>query len=156
MEKSKNTTEPEVIKIASELLGEEGLEKMRDQFSLVDLDLDGRITLEEGLEVLLERERKVITQRFHDYDLNGDGVLEFHEFLMCTVPGIRLLIKFQEYDEDSDGLLTIDEMVHVADDLVLPLGRPTLERLVDCSAEQHQGQLSYLEFFRAVSVYGFQ
>ena len=64
---------------------EERLDELRETFEYNDRDRDGRIQLDEFIEMLDELEanidEKEATVGFHDIDTNDDGLIDFEEFL---------------------------------------------------------------------------
>jgi calmodulin/calcium-binding protein CML/plastin-2 len=64
---------------------EERLEELRETFEYNDRDSDGRIQLDEFIEMLDELEANIDDKEakvgFHDIDTNDDGLIDFEEFL---------------------------------------------------------------------------
>jgi calmodulin len=64
---------------------EEQLEELRDTFDYNDRDEDGRIELDEFIDMLDELEANMSEQEakvgFQDIDTNDDGLIDFKEFV---------------------------------------------------------------------------
>lgn len=64
---------------------EEQLEELRDTFDYNDRDEDGRIELDEFIDMLDELEASMSEQEakigFQDIDTNDDGLIDFKEFV---------------------------------------------------------------------------
>lgn len=64
---------------------EERLDELRETFEYNDRDSDGRIQLDEFIEMLDELEANIDDKEakvgFHDIDTNDDGLIDFEEFL---------------------------------------------------------------------------
>ena len=64
---------------------EEQLDELREAFEYNDRDSDGRIQLDEFIEMLDELEAdiddKAATVGFRDIDTNDDGLIDFEEFV---------------------------------------------------------------------------
>lgn len=90
--------------VAALLAGTVMAQSSDDYFSLVDLDGDGRISLQEFLERM--------SFAFRQMDLDGNGVLEPHEQNIPNAPTItlaqhheRFTAQFRRQDADADGYL---------------------------------------------------
>ncbi|KAA2284201.1 EF-hand domain-containing protein [Arenimonas fontis] len=81
-----------------------------DYFSRVDLDGDGRVSLQEFLERM--------SFAFRQMDVNGDGILAPHEQHIPDAPTItieqhreRFSAQFHRQDADGDGYLSRAELL---------------------------------------------
>jgi Ca2+-binding EF-hand superfamily protein len=95
------------------LLKSSDLKKLRKSFEDIDLDESGEIDYDEFLDHLEENRNKFTDAVFQLIDENGDGVLEFDEFVaICGTfcmwsQGEILKFCFDTFDADGGG--TIDE-----------------------------------------------
>ena len=55
-------------------------------FCTYDLDGDGKITAEELKGVLPQETRESLASIIAEYDQNGDGFIDYKEFMMCVHP----------------------------------------------------------------------
>ena len=71
--------------MANQKQTEERLDELRETFEYNDRDSDGRIQLDEFIEMLDELEANIDDKEakvgFHDIDTNDDGLIDFEEFL---------------------------------------------------------------------------
>jgi calmodulin/calcium-binding protein CML/plastin-2 len=71
--------------LAKQKQTEERLDELRETFEYNDRDSDGRIQLDEFIEMLDELEANIDDKEakvgFHDIDTNDDGLIDFEEFL---------------------------------------------------------------------------
>jgi len=150
--------DPKADAIASieEIIGSERLQAAKDNFAAIDRNQDGKLSLAEVLDFLLEQERAKITQRFAHSDIDGDGYVDLEEFLFASIPGVEVLRSFQEFDADSDGLLTYAEIEKLSEALVLPLESKQLASLLEKADRDNDNKLSYYELYGLMSHYGFQ
>ena len=112
--------------MAVHLTGEE-FEIVRDLFRVLDKDGDGKITVSEFKDQIVESKKldegEKDVQDYIDfllriYDIDGNGVLEFPEFLQMhafvsydvnpTTEYIKQL--FKALDKDSKGFLSVDDI----------------------------------------------
>lgn len=146
----------EVAAILAESLGHERLQVAKDTFDELDANQDGKIELEEALDHFLSEQREKLVQQFRYYDANQDGCIDFEEYLLAFVPGTPMILKFREFDTDGDGLLSQDEILKLAETLVLPLGGKLLLSLIERADKDGDNKLTFYEFFGLMSHYGFQ
>merc|ERR1711988_1905337 len=105
-------------------LSEEQLDEIREAFSLFDSDASGAIDVRElkaamralGFEVKNEGLKKMVT----DVDNDGNGTIEFAEFLMMmtakmgeNIDDEELQDMINQADRDGDGEINIDEFYRI-------------------------------------------
>jgi len=82
----------------------------------LDANGDGVLTKEEIREGLKELNNKDIDQMFEAMDIDGDGFIEYSEFITATLKKNlylkeeRLIDCFELLDKDGDGKITVDEL----------------------------------------------
>ncbi|PRW33551.1 calcium-dependent kinase [Chlorella sorokiniana] len=107
------------ILAAAQHLSYEEIHGLKELFKSFDRNGDGRITLDE-LRAGLTRHNKLadceIEQILRDIDVDGNGVIDYEEFLASTV-NLALLEReevcmkaFAKLDKDGNGTLTADEV----------------------------------------------
>ena len=101
----------------------EHLQKLRNIFYKIDLNMDGKLSKEElnkaykdaGIEITKEELNKII--KFMDFD--GNGYIEYEEFIRVTLPkeqlftDVNLKNAFEMFDKDKNGTISMDEIIEV-------------------------------------------
>lgn len=154
------TTGPEsqaaVTAIVAEIVGPDRLQAIKDTFAAIDKNQDGKLELTEFLDYLLEQERTRLVKRFAYCDADGDGAIDFEEFLFASIPSARILRAFQAFDADGDGLLSFEEITKLSETLVLPLEGKQLADLLEKADLDGDLKLTFHELYGLISHYGFQ
>ncbi|VFR02500.1 unnamed protein product [Cuscuta campestris] len=138
-------------------LHEEELADLKDQFSAIDVDKNGVITLEEMRQALAKdlpwkmKESRVL-EILQAIDSNTDGLVDFQEFVAATLHvnqmeehnsekwEQRSQAAFQKFDIDGDGYITSDE-------LKMHTGlRGSIDPLLEEADIDKDGRISLLEF----------
>lgn len=133
------------------------LKELRDTFSLFDKNHDGVITFDE-LEGVVDSLRLQLTKEevetmMTDADRNGDGCIEFSEFVLLMAPtletsdaSLELREAFDVFDKDGSGKITARELKQA----MRIMGDPvTDEEAIDLIKEADwdgDGMISYEEF----------
>lgn len=140
-------------------LPKEELKDLKEKFIAMDKDSNGSISLSELREVLKRRgstmSESEVQMTMSLADVNGDGRLDFHEFLAATLQPeklqeeLSLYHAFQHFDKDNSGYITIDEvqaalqsMQHDDDGEVY---EQILEVIALCDKDEN-GRIDYQEF----------
>ena len=101
----------------------EHLQKLRNIFYKIDLNMDGKLSREElytaykeaKIDISKEELSKII--KFMDFD--GNGYIEYEEFIRVTLPkeqlftDINLKNAFEMFDKDKNGTISVDEIIEV-------------------------------------------
>ena len=101
----------------------EHLQKLRNIFYKIDLNMDGKLSKEElykaykeaEIDITKEELNKII--KFMDFDRNGS--IEYEEFIRVTLPkeqlftDINLKNAFDMFDKDKNGTISMDEIIEV-------------------------------------------
>ena len=101
----------------------EHLQKLRNIFYKIDLNMDGKLSREElytaykeaKIDISKEELNKII--KFMDFD--GNGYIEYEEFIRVTLPkeqlftDINLKNAFEMFDKDKNGTISVDEIIEV-------------------------------------------
>ncbi|PSC70004.1 calcium-dependent kinase [Micractinium conductrix] len=104
---------------AAQHLSYEEIHGLRELFRSFDRNGDGQITLDELREGLARQARLAdgeVEQMLRDTDVDGNGVIDYEEFVASTVhlsllEREEICIKaFQQLDKDGSGTLTADEV----------------------------------------------
>ncbi|HIK19464.1 MAG TPA: EF-hand domain-containing protein [Leptolyngbyaceae cyanobacterium M33_DOE_097] len=153
------TTEGSNFQISEDikaLLPEEKLSSIIATFNELDFNQNGKIELEEYLEYFLKREKNRRTKQFQNQDADHDGCINFEEFVAAVEPNFYILKKFRELDLDQNGLLSLEEAVNIANQLVLPVDAAQIEVIVRKVDRDGDGQITYYEYLGAIAHIGFQ
>ncbi|KAL0364647.1 UNVERIFIED_CONTAM: Calcium-dependent protein kinase [Sesamum angustifolium] len=115
-----NRFKKKALRVIAEHLSVEEVEVIRDMFSLMDTDDDGKVTFEElkaGLRKvgsqLAEPEIKLLMDVA---DVDGNGVLDYGEFVAVTIHLQRMendehfRRAFMFFDKDGSGYIELDEL----------------------------------------------
>ncbi|KAK6920800.1 EF-hand domain [Dillenia turbinata] len=145
-----------VLQVIAEHLSVEEVEIIRDMFTLMDSDNDGKVSYEElkaGLQKvgskLAEPEMKMLMEVA---DVDGNGVLDYGEFVAVTIHLQKMendehfRQAFMFFDQDGNGYIELDELrVALADES----GETEVDVLNDIMREvdtDKDGRISYEEF----------
>jgi calmodulin len=137
---------------------------LREQFIKIDTDNSGQINLAElraAIEKTGQKSVEGINSAIANIDVDGDGSISYEEFLAAVIE--RQLIHrqnkvwwaFCEYDQDSDGKITVTELKKaLTDQGILKESDPTREtneKLASYIAEYDlngDGVIDYEEFMK--------
>ena len=138
------------------LIPEERLTSLIEAFTKLDSNRDGKIELEEYLNFALAKEKARFINKFVAADTDKDGCVGFEEFLETIEPTYHILKRFQELDLDQNGLLSLEEAINIADQLVLPLNTSQVQAIIREVDRDGDGQITYYEYLGAIAHIGFQ
>lgn len=144
---------PEDIKA---LFPEQKLTALIEAFTQLDTNQDGKIELDEYLDFALSKEKARLTKKFKAADRDKDGSVEFAGFVAALEPNFHILKRFQELDLDRNGLLSLEEALNIAHQLVLPLNTSQVEAIIREVDRDGDGQITYYEYLGAITHLGFQ
>lgn len=137
----------------------EEIQGLREMFEAMDADKSGSISiheLREGLRKkgtkLAESELQIIMSRA---DVNGDGTIDFNEFLAATLHLSKVQREenmykaFQHFDKDNSGYITIDEveaaLQNMQNDDDVAVMEQIQEVIMLCDKDR-DGKIDYQEF----------
>ena len=147
--------------MAFQLTGEE-FEAIRNQFTEIDKDSDGKLTKEE-FKVFCSEQNEIRTDAEIDYmmrmmDLNNNGTVEFPEFLEMVAffeynkdpYEVQIRQMFKALDKDNDGVLSTEEIrqlwnIFTNDNYDLP-SEEEIEDIVKALDINGDGKIDYNEF----------
>eukprot|EP00468_Gymnochlora_sp_CCMP2014_P008225 CAMPEP_0167762388 /NCGR_PEP_ID=MMETSP0110_2-20121227/12739_1 /TAXON_ID=629695 /ORGANISM="Gymnochlora sp., Strain CCMP2014" /LENGTH=157 /DNA_ID=CAMNT_0007649255 /DNA_START=21 /DNA_END=494 /DNA_ORIENTATION=- len=136
---------------------EKEVEEMREVFDLFDKDSDGTITISE-LGVVLKSLKKNFNEKqlkeiIKKVDKNGDGQIDFEEFLkmMSNRVGTRnrdyeLKEAFNVFDQDGDGYITASELSTVMKTLGEQIDKETIDLMIEGVDRDGDGEIDFNEF----------
>jgi Ca2+-binding EF-hand superfamily protein len=149
-------SELDIFSKVESLLPKEKLQFLLQSFNQLDSNQDGLIALDEYLNFALGKEKGRLVRTFDLVDTDKDGHVEFEEFVAAIEPHFHILKKFHELDLDQNGLLSLEEALNIADQLVLPLSRTQVESIIHEVDRDGDGQITYYEYLGAIAHIGFQ
>ncbi|MEB3174613.1 MAG: EF-hand domain-containing protein [Cyanobacteriota bacterium] len=138
------------------LIPPDRLEKLIAEFQKLDANGDGKVEIEEFLNHSLTKFKINLTQKFEHWDSNQDGMIDFAEYAAVSEPGFSILRRFRELDLDQNGLISAEEALNIAKQLVFPLSAEQIQTLIQTADQDGDGQVTYYEFLGAVAHLGFQ
>ncbi|XP_010477091.1 PREDICTED: calcium-dependent protein kinase 10-like [Camelina sativa] len=151
-----NRFKKKVLRVIAEHMSIQEVEVIKNMFSLMDDDKDGKITYEElkaGLQKvgsqLGEPEIKMLMEVA---DVDGNGVLDYGEFVAVIIHLQKIendelfKLAFMFFDKDGSGYIELDELREALAD---ELGEPDISVLNDIMREvdtDKDGRINYDEF----------
>ena len=128
-------------------------------FELFDKDRNGKITSKELGTVMrglgqnpTEEELK---QMIREVDLDGNGTIDFKEFLCLMVKKMKdtdteeeLLEAFKVFDRDGNGFITSHELRNIMNSLGEGLSPEEIEEMIKEADLDNDGQIDYEEFVK--------
>ena len=140
-------------------LSEEKITEFKAAFELFDKDRDGTITTKE-LGILMRNlgqnpSEEELKQMIREVDLDGNGTIDFKEFLCLMVKKMKgtdteeeLLEAFKVFDRDGNGYITSHELRYIMTNLGEGLTPEEVEEMVKEADLDNDGQIDYDEFVK--------
>ncbi|KAK2365185.1 calmodulin [Trifolium repens] len=141
------------------ILREEQISEFLEDFSLIDKNGDGCITIEElgtairSLDVNPTLEELQIMM--NDVDTNGNGTIEFGEFLDFMARKMKeaqaekeLKEAFWVFDKDKDGYISSNELRSVLRGIGEKVTEEELDQMIKMADLNGDGLIDYQEFIR--------
>ncbi|CAN8312520.1 unnamed protein product [Cochlearia groenlandica] len=151
-----NRFKKKVLRVIAEHLTIQEVEVIRDMFSIMDDDKDGKITypeLKAGLQKVGSQLREPeIKMLMEVADVDGNGVLDFGEFVAVIIHLQKIendelfKLAFMFFDKDGSTYIELDELREALAD---ELGEPDISVLNDIMREvdaDKDGRINYEEF----------
>ncbi|KAL8091661.1 calcium-dependent protein kinase 10-like [Apium graveolens] len=151
-----NRFKKKALRVIAEHLSVEEVEVMRDMFTLMDTNNDGKVTYQE----LRDGLRKVgsqlaepeIKMMMDVADVNGKGVLNYGEFVAVTIHLQRMENDehihraFMYFDKNSNGYIELDELREALADESGETNDNVINEIMREVDTNKDGQISYNEF----------
>nr|XP_010917630.2 calmodulin [Elaeis guineensis] len=142
-----------------DILTEEQISEFQEAFCLFDKDGDGCITLEELATVIRSLGQNPTEEELQDMisevDANGNGTIEFGEFLSLMARKMKetdaeeeLKEAFKVFDKDQNGYISANELRNVMINLGEKLTDEEVEQMIREADIDGDGQVNYEEFVR--------
>ena len=143
-------------------LTKEQIAEFREAFQIFDYDGDGCITIKELGIVLRSLGQNIseteLIEMVTELDENGDGVIEFKEFLILMTRKMNkapseheFLEAFKDFDKDGNGLISSHEFRIVMTRLGHNLSEEQIEEMIREADEDNDGFINYEEFSKMIS-----
>ncbi|KAI3937324.1 hypothetical protein MKW98_001895 [Papaver atlanticum] len=143
----------------ADVLSEEQTLEFQEAFCLFDKDGDGCITIEELATVIRSMDQnpteEELQEMMSEVDVNGNGTIEFVEFLNIMARKMKeadaedeLKEAFKVFDKDQNGYISANELRHVMINLGEKLTDEELEQMIKEADLDGDGQVNYDEFAR--------
>ena len=141
----------------TEKQSEEQIAEFKEAFSLFDKDGDGTITIKE-LEVVMRSLGQNPTDAelqdmIKDVDIDGNGVIDFNEFLSLMARKTEdkdateeLREAFNVFDRDGSNSITPDELKHVMMNLGEKLSDAEVDEMLKEADVNGDGSIDFEEF----------
>ncbi|KAI3975347.1 hypothetical protein MKX01_018789 [Papaver californicum] len=143
----------------ADVLSEEQTLEFQEAFCLFDKDGDGCITIDELATVIRSMDQnpteEELQEMMREVDVNGNGTIEFVEFLNIMGRKMKeadaedeLKEAFKVFDKDQNGYISANELRHVMINLGEKLTDEELEQMIKEADLDGDGQVNYDEFAR--------
>ena len=140
-------------------LSEERITEFKAAFELFDKDRDGAINNKELGTVMRNLgqnpSEEELQKMIKEVDLNGNGVIDFNEFLYLMVKRMKendteeeLIEAFKVFDRDWDGYVTAHELRNVMTCLCEETSPEEVEEMIKEADIDGDGQRDYQEFVK--------
>ncbi|XP_055297240.1 calmodulin-like isoform X2 [Sitodiplosis mosellana] len=138
-------------------LTEEQVAEFKEAFMLFDKDEDGTITMAE-LGVVMRSlgqrpSENELRNMVNEVDINGNGTIEFNEFLLMMSKKMKvaegedeLKEAFRVFDKNNDGLISATELRHVMTNLGERLSDAEVDDMIKEADSDNDGFVNYEEF----------
>ena len=135
----------------------EQIANFREAFNVFDKDGDGRITAKELGTVMRSLGQNPseaeIQDMVNEADIDGNGTIEFDEFLYMMSRQLRegdteeeIIDAFRVFDKDGDGKISVAELTHIMKNLGEPLTQEEIDEMIAQADTNKDGIIDYVEF----------
>ncbi|XP_044472739.1 calcium-dependent protein kinase 2-like isoform X2 [Mangifera indica] len=143
------------LKVIAENLSNDEIQGFKSMFKNLDTDNSGTITYDELKEGLARLGSKLtedeVKQLMEAADVDGDGTIDYIEFITATMHRHRLerdehLYKaFQHFDKDNSGFITVDELESAMKEYGMG-DDATIKEIISEVDTDNDGRINYDEF----------
>uniref|UniRef100_A0A061RPT8 non-specific serine/threonine protein kinase n=1 Tax=Tetraselmis sp. GSL018 TaxID=582737 RepID=A0A061RPT8_9CHLO len=151
-----NRLKKEALRVIATSLAPSQVMELNEIFKKIDTDKSGTITVEEMRAALASKFQgtsleKELTSLMEAADVDGDGTIDYSEFLASTVQQSSLetdenLQKaFEHFDTDMSGYITIDELTQGLKSVKM-LDVDAVEGIIEEVDKDGDGKINYEEF----------
>jgi len=156
-----NKLKKAAIQLIASRLDDSAIKKLRETFTALDKDHDGRLTKDEliqGLEATgIQEIPQAMTDIMNGIDSDGSGEIDYSEFLAASLDKRHYTLDsavreaFNFFDKNNDGKISRDELREVFkdDDLKTAVGGASnLEKLLQEVDKNGDGEIDFEEFMQ--------
>lgn len=148
-----NKLKKEALKIIATSLQPEEITGLKELFGAMDADGSGTITIDELREGLKKKGTKIpeseLQRIMENADVNGDGTIDYEEFLAATIHLSKLereevlYSAFKHFDADNSGFITKEELEEALKHACAP---DHIEEILADVDKDNDGRIDYEEF----------
>ncbi len=143
-------------------LSADEIEEIKEAFDIFDIDQSGAISVSELLKSMttlgFDTKNPAIYNMIADMDNNGNGVIEFEEFLdMMTArisdvnPREDLERVFKLFDDDRTNDISAENLARVAKELGEDISEEELKEIVMRADLDGDGKLTFEDFYQVIT-----
>ncbi|KGG50401.1 calmodulin [Mitosporidium daphniae] len=144
-------------------LSEEQIAELKEAFSLFDKNNDGRITIQELGRVMhalgQHPSESEISDMLNEVDADGDGTIDFFEFLTMMARKVKdvdaeaeLKEAFDVFDKNGDGFISSEELALVLKNLGEPASGADVARMIKDADLDGNNLIDFEEFKKMMNV----
>jgi len=143
----------------SKQLTDDQIAEFKEAFALFDKDSDGCITTRELGTVMRSLGQNPteaeLQDMIHEVDADGNGDIDFHEFLSMMARKMKdtdsedeIKEAFKVFDKDGNGFISAAELRHVMTNLGEKLTDEEVDEMIREADIDGDGQINYEEFVK--------
>ncbi|KAM3326619.1 calmodulin-like protein 8 [Capsicum chacoense] len=147
-----------------DILNEDQIVEFQEAFNLFDKDGDGCISVEELATVIRSLDQnpteEELQEMINEVDVDGNGTIEFTEFLNLMAKKIKeidaeeeLKEAFKVFDKDQNGYISATELRHVMINLGEKLTDEEVEQMIREADLDGDGQVNFDEFVKMMMTF---
>jgi len=142
--------------IINQLVSKEDRQELQKQFMLWDKNKDGVLNKDEIIEsyqtVYGTVDPDIVENMIKSVDLNGNGVIDYNEFLNCTVNRDKIIshnnleYAFHVFDKDGSGKVSVNEIIEIFKKNNSDVDKKVFEQMLKEADSNKDGEIEFNEF----------
>ena len=147
--------------MSSDSLTEDKINEFKEAFEIFDKDKDGYITTKELGDIMKNLgqtpSEAELQDMINEVDIDGDGTIDFKEFLGLMARKMRdndseeeLIEAFKVFDRDGNGLISNVELQHVMTSLGENVTMDEVDEMIKEADLDGDGYINYEEFVKMI------